>query len=354
MYAILIHASYCHYAGSIQTNYGCELDFKIAIDMGGTAEGLEFALYKKSEPNADEHLAYYTYLVYKPQNETSYSSVVGDRVIKASCSSWQVFDISSIKDRFPPGVHEITMLVAIFKGSTDINFEGQPVHMSCEGIRSLFVMDPDADINQFISQPDPPVQLGSKTERSVVEENLSGVDEKQKQNEENNNQTQEEIVELNKKEEGSGNGTEELQEAIEVEYLPSLSVYVSGTQTSLLSKRSVAELTSSEQMFTEVVNGQDDDHDQASGGNECKRIENKIFMAEYFDGIIQPQIVDVGQCLNSTDSSIECKPSKYRTLEILRKVNDRPKIQTIKNLIITECSSSMYNNNPHDQPISVA
>lgn len=350
MYAIFIHVLYCHYAGSIHP-YGCELDFKIEIDAGGTAEGLELALYKKSEPNADEHLIYYIYIVYKPSGATSYSSVVVQRSIRPSCSSWQVFNISSIKNNFPPGVHEITLLVAAFRGSTDIN-DGQAVHMDCEETRSLFVMDPDADINQFISQPDPPVQSGGKTEHSVVEENQSDVNKTQKQNEENNNQTQEGVVDPNKKE-GSGKEAEELEQDTTEKYLPSLSVYVSGTETLFLSKRSLAESTSSEQIFTEVVNGKDDD-DQASGGNECKRIEKKIFLPEYISGALQPQRVDIGQCMNSTDISIECKPSKYAILEILRKIGEHLKIQTIDNLIITECSPSMYNNNPHDQPISVA
>ena len=112
-------------------------------------------------------------------------------------------------------------------------------------------------------------------------------------------------------------------------------------------------MTSYEQnlIFTEVANGKDD-IDQASGSNECKRIEKKIFLSEYYTDILQPQIVDVGQCLSSTDG-VQCVPSKYKMLEVLRKEDNRPSIQTLKNFIITECSPSMYNTT-HNQSTSAA
>lgn len=331
----------CVYIES-QTGYGCELNFTILVEDGGVTEAAELALFKKSEPNADQNLLYYVFIVYKPQNATNYATVVEDRYIFPSCNSWQVFNLSSIKSYFPPGVHKINLLIAVFKDSLNPT-QQLPEHMSCEETKSLFVMDSNVNINEFLDQPAPQDQSESKTESPQVEQNLSQDD--GNKNDAANNQTPEEIVNL---EEGEGSGGEELHETNPAaKYRPELSVFVSGTSTPFLTaKRSVGELTRDDQIYAEVGDGKDE-IDQASG-SDCKRLDKKIFLSEFYPGVLQPQIVNVGQCFNSSDS-IQCLPSKYMNLEILRKIGEHQlTIQTLQNFIITECTPYA---NAHDQPI---
>lgn len=337
---------------------GCELNFTVLVEEGATTEGLELALFKKAETDTGSHVAYFVYIVYRKLGERFHSAVPAQRYILSSCKSWQVFDVSGIKDNLPVGVHKFNLLVAVFK-ETEINQQDPPI-MSCNDVKSLFIMDTSADIKKFkgteaTSESETPTAVGE------VE-----VDEKgeEKSTKDNDDTIEDETVEMAS---GSGGGEDlavtmtstppPIVEEDKVEnFLPTLAVFVSGGPNPLLIKRSTIESNKTDIDFesnktdidfnkgaADTVPGEEEEQvdvsDESSGAN-CRLLENKIDLPALDPDILKPTIVDIGKCSNSTDT-VECRPTKFRTLEVLRKRTGEIEVASIEirhNYIITECT----------------
>ena len=331
--------------------FGCELNFTILVEVGGVTEGAELALYKKTEPSTGSHLRYYIFIAYKKQSEVHYSKVVGEHYMDSDCKSWQVFNISSIKDNLPVGVHKINLLVAVFKETDPNQDHSQLPLLSCSEVKSLFIMDTSADLNEFNGievQPEMPT-VGE------VEVDAQGVAKA------SNNDTK--ATEDNKskiKELGSGGGNNlvvtaatttvptPIQEEAKVEdYLPAMVAFVSGGLSPLLKKRSVGEPPKTDEDSSKSVDTvttveeeqvEQEDTDVSSGAN-CRLLENKISLPTQDPNILDPDIVNKGKCSDSTDA-IECRPTGFQNLDILVKINELgvTSIKTLSNFIITECT----------------
>ena len=325
------------------------MNFTVLVEEGGTAEGAELALYKKTEPDTGSHLQYYVYIVYKKLDEMFYSKVLGQRHIDSSCKSWQVFNIGGIKDNLPEGVHKFNLLVAVFKETEFNQPEPLPV-LSCSEVKSLFVMDTSADINEFKGiKVNPKSETPTETEELEVHEKKSNKDKDNTLLAEDNSN---EIVEVAL---GSGGGEDLVvakttappppiveEDQVE-EYLPTLAVFVRGGPNPLLKKRSAGESTKTDidldkeaDLATKVAEEElMEENDESSGAN-CRLLENKVDLQALDPAIIRPSIVDIGKCSNSTDT-VECRPTAFRNLEVLRK-RRVPPYEIRYDYIITECT----------------
>ena len=316
------------------TPLGCELNFTVLVEEGASVKGAELALYKKAEADTGNHVAYLVYIVYKKIDEQFHTTIPAERYIPSSCKSWQVFDISSIKDDLPVGVHKFNLLMAVFK---ETDFSQAPPIMSCNEVKSLFVMDTSANIHEFqgteASRPEPENETGADSE---VDENGKEKSSKDKNVDEayQDNETELEGVAA------SGSGGEDLvatmttstppivKEIIKVEdFLPTLAVFIRGGPNPLLTKRSVIERNEEQAV---------EDSEESSGAN-CRRLENKIDLPALDPDVLQPDVVDVGKCSNSTDT-VECKPTAFENLQVLLKKGNATIIEVRENYIIKECT----------------
>ena len=326
--------------------YGCELNFTVLVEEGATTEGLELALFKKAETDTGSHVAYIVYIVYRELGGPFLSTIPG-RYIPSSCKSWQVFDVSIIKDNLPVGVHKFNLLVAVFK-ETEINQLNPPI-MNCNEVKSLFVMDTFADINKFKG-----TEARPESETSTAEGELE-VDEK---GEGKSTKDIDDTIatEDNKAEMASGSG--DLAETMTTtpppiveedkveDFLPTLGVFVSGGPNYLLRKRSAIESNKTDIDFNkgeDTVPVEEEEQvevsDESSGAN-CRLLENKIDLQALDPDVIDPDIVDIGKCSNSTDT-VECRPTRFDNLRVLRKRTGEIKVASVeirKDYIITECT----------------
>ncbi len=331
--------------------FGCDLNFTVLVEEGTTATAAELALYKKAEADTGSHIAYLVYILYKELDQEFSSSILGQRYIPSSCKSWQVFNISNLTDNLPVGVHKFNLLVAVFKETSFGELKPPPL-LSCNEVKSLFVMDTSADINKF--QETESEASGPEEPENDTSEELNEVDEngKEKSNKDNNdNET--ELEEMTSS--GSGGGEDLVamttstppivEDLITVEdYLPTLVVFISGGPNPLqLTKRSAIQI---EQNKTDTYGfsnvGEDttaaEDSDESSGAN-CRLLENKIDLPALNPNILLPEIVDIGKCSNSTER-VECKPTAFRNLETLQKDIESgiSIVVVLENYIITECT----------------
>ena len=333
------------------------MNFTVLVDEGGTTEGAELALYKKTELDTGNYLGYYVYIVYKNQSEAHYTKVPAQRRIDSSCKSWQVFNISSIKDDLPVGVHKFNLLVAVFK-ETEFNQPLPLPALSCNEIKSLFVMDTFADINTFKGiEVNPESETPTETEELKDDEKgEEKSNEKEKENdtaaaEDNNNET----VEMAS---GSGGGEDlvitttttmipppPIMEEDKVEnFLPTVAIFLRGGPDLLLKKRSASESTKTDidlnkGVDTTVEEEQVEESDESSGVN-CRLLENKVDLQALDPDVLKPSIVDIGKCSNSTDT-VECGPTAFRNLEVFRKRSGNITVASIEirhDYIITECT----------------
>ena len=321
------------------TVHGCELNFTVLVEEGESAQGAEFALYKKAEPDTGSHVGYLVFIIYKKIGST----IPAERYISSSCKSWQVFDISSIKDDLPVGVHKFNLLVAVFKVS---DFDQDVTIMTCNEAKSLFVMDTSADIHEFqgteASRPEPENETGADSE---IDENGNEKLSKDKNINETDQDNETELEEVGAS--GSGEGEDlvattttstppMVEDSVKVEdFLPTLAVFVRGGPNPLLTKRSAIEqnkkdtTTPGEEQVVE-------DSEESSGAN-CRRLENKVDLPASNPNVIQPVIKDIGKCSDSTDT-VECRPTAFDNLQVLLKIGNATIIEVRENCIITECT----------------
>ena len=349
------------------TPYGCELNFTVLVEDGATTKGAELVLYKKDESDTDSHLAYFVYIIYRKVGG-QYTNTYSQRYIPSSCKSWQVFDISGIKDNLPAGVHTFNLLVAVFK-ETHISQEKPPI-MSCSDVKkSLFVMDTSADIRKFKGIKEKPELATDET--PVAEEELEiEVDENGKEKSDKNsnetaedNQTEIEEVAASGSGEEEGNivvtttltttsmttdtpPIEEVPDNLKVEdYLPMMGVFVSGGPNPLLTKRSAIEQSKSDIKEEDVVQDtvldeQAVEENEVSSGANCRLLENKVDLTVLDSNVLQPTIQDIGKCSNSTDT-VECRPTAFENLQVLVKKTGNIEVSSIEvrlNFIITQCT----------------
>ena len=322
------------------TAHGCELNFTVLVEEGESAEGAELALYKKAEPDTGSHIGYLVFIIYKNIGST----IPAKRYIPSSCKSWQVFDISSIKDDLPVGVHKFNLLVAVFKVT---DFEQDATIMTCSEAKSLFVMNTSADIHEFqgteASRPDPENETGADSE---VDENGNEKLSKDKNINETDQDNETELEEVGAS--GSGGGEDLVattttstppivEDSVKVEdFLPTLAVVVRGSPDPLplITKRSAIE-----QNKNDTTPGEEQvvkDSEESSGTN-CRLLENKVSLPALNTSIIQPvEILDIGKCSNSTDT-VECKPTAFESLELLVK-KDIYAVNEVRDIITKECT----------------
>ena len=325
--------------------HGCELNFTVLVEEGESTEGAELALYKKAEPDTGSHVAYLVFILYKKIGEQFYTTVPAERYIPSSCKSWQVFDISSIKDNLPVGVHKFNLLVAVFK---ETDFEQDASIMTCSEAKSLFVMDTSADIHEFqgteASRPEPENETDADSE---VDENGNEKLSKDKNINETDQDNETELEEVGAS--GSGGGEDLVattttstppivEDSVKVEdFLPTLAVIVSGSPDPLplLTKRSAIE-QNIQDLTTPVEEQAVEDSEESSGAN-CRLLENKVHLPTIDPNIVWPiEILDLGMCSNSTDTVL-CNETRSYDLQVIRKKADGHTFTDFQS-ITTECT----------------
>ena len=132
-------------------------------------------------------------------------------------------------------------------------------------------------------------------------------------------------------------------------FLPVVNVFVRGGPNPL-EKRSAIDTNEQNKTDIDINKGEDvvpdtvsvaedEDRDESSGAN-CRLLEHKIDLPALDPDVLQPDIVDVGKCSNSTDT-VECKPTAFKNLMVLLKRTGEIEVSSIEireNYIITECT----------------
>ena len=129
---------YCVYTSSavLDIASGCELDFNFYVDNGGTVEGVDFSMYKKSEVDV-EGVAYFAFVFY--QESLSLYVPVSDRVIDAECSSWQTFHlVDGFVQSLRPKQNHFKLVLAVFKV---LDYAPPYTPMTCDEIKHTFFLD---------------------------------------------------------------------------------------------------------------------------------------------------------------------------------------------------------------------
>ena len=296
-------------------------------------EGAELALFKKRELGPFDYLYYYVFISYKPQNASNYQRVLTQRAIDWNCNSWQVFNISDIKEYLPSGLHKINLLVTVFK-ETDPTLDNVPI-LSCTEIRSTFVINTSADMDKFINGESQQQESETTVESATLQEESSEKGLQQGDGKGGKNASNEGGA---KKEEGSGMEAEEIiieptTKIVSAEtFVPALSLFVSGGSNFFLSKRSI-DVNNDINSADSLNFDEDKDTVDSGSGVSCEREVYKVTLPE---DILDPRTVDKGKCSNSTEN-VACLPSKFLRLDVLQLKGDLITIKSKQNFIITEC-----------------
>ena len=306
---------------------GCEFTFTVNLESSqiDSLQGAEIALFKKTEPESFGKL-YVPFILSKLASSSFYATNLAEGFISGSCSGWQTFNISMISSILSSGETTFNILLAVFKSNNGVAFNP----MTCAEIKSVFVIDKYANINNFFGDSSKPPSTTESTTETPTEEKPKDTTTEAKKEENNSSVDTPNETEVKKEEEGgSGEGTTEeepttptVENMLAKQYVPVIAFFSDAVSSTSLFKRSVDDVvnnntTNKDPVSTEEEEMLDDGNDQASGA-DCRRLENKIKLSDIDPSIVKPEIVDIGKCSSSTET-MQCLPSTTVPVHILKK-----------------------------------